>query len=40
MVSAIQQNDFGKEAYKKHHRHRGQDQAQAEVLFALLWRHR
>lgn len=39
MRSAIQQNDFGKEANEKHGCDRGQDQPQSQVLLALLWRH-
>ncbi len=39
MTLAIQQHDFDKKSNKEHHRHRGQNQAQAEVIFALILRH-
>jgi hypothetical protein len=38
MVSAIQEHDFDKETDEKYRRHRGQSQAHAQVIFALLWR--
>jgi len=39
MISAIQQHDFDKKPNKEHHCNRGQNQAQAEVVFALILRH-